>query len=321
MILLVLTGGTIGFMLIEGWPLLDSLYMTCITVTTVGFSEIHPLGNSGRIFTMALMFTGVGLVFYLLTTMTQAVVGGELRQIMGRRTLQRQIRSLKNHYIICGYGRIGALVATMLHEKGVDVVVVENDKEIAIRLEEEGILHVQGSATDDEVLMAAGIDRAKGLLASVSSDADNLYLILSAKSLRPDLLVIARASDPGGERKLKKAGADKVVSPYFIGARRIAQTVMRPSVADFVELTFHSTDMALQMEELVVGHGSELDGVVLKDSGIRQQLNLIILAVKRASGDMIFNPDANTVINVGDTLIALGTRESMIKLGDRLGVA
>ncbi len=319
LILAVLAGGTTGYMLIESWPFLDSLYMTCITVTTVGFSEIHPLSNSGRAFTMLLMLTGVGLVFYLLTTLTQAVVGGELRQIMGRRTLQRQIRALKGHYIICGYGRIGALVAHMLHEQGVNVVVVENSEEVTRRLETEGILYVLGSATDDEVLMAAGIDRARGLLASVSSDADNLYLVLSAKGLRPDLFVIARATDLGGERKLKRAGADKVISPYFIGARRIAQTVLRPSVADFVDLTFHSTDMALQMEELVVGHGSELDGVTLKDSGIRQKLNLIILAVKRSTGEMIFNPEADTMINLGDTLIALGTRDSMIKLGQRLG--
>lgn len=311
----ILLVGTLGFHWIEGWGLLDSFYMTAITVTTVGYGEVNPLTQGGRLFTLFIIFTGVGAVFYILTAITQLVVEGQLRELMGRRHLQRQIRHLNNHYIICGYGRIGAMVVDMLHEQNVDTVVLETSEEITRRLEEKGQHYVLGSATEDEGLMAAGIERAAGLVATVSSDSDNVFIVLSAKQIRPNLFVIARATELGTERKLKRAGADKVVSPYFIGARRIAQTVIRPSVADFVDLTFHGGDMGLQMEELIIGEGAELEGLALKDTGIRQKFDMIILAVKKADGTMLFNPAADTVIAVGDTLITLGTHESMKELG------
>jgi voltage-gated potassium channel len=315
----VLAGGTLGYMLIEGWNFFDALYMTITTVTTVGFGEVHPLSQSGRTFTMLLIAGGVGSVLYMLTVLAEEVVEGKLRQIMGRRTLERKIRALKDHYIICGYGRIGSLVTEMLRERGTELVVIETDPDITTRLETDGVHYVLGSATEEETLLAAGIDRAKGLVATVNSDADNVYIVLTAKGMRPDIFTIARATEPGSERKLKRAGADKVVSPYYIGARRIAQTVMRPSVADFIDLTFHSTDMALQMEELVVGQRSELRGVTLRDSGLRQKLDVIILAVKKSDGHMIFNPPAETMLTAGDTLIALGSHASMQKLVKILG--
>ncbi len=318
LLLIVIGGGTFGYMFLEKWNFMDALYMTAITVTTVGYGEIRPLSSAGRVFTMFLMLGGVSSVLYILSMFTQALVEGKIRQIMGRRSVQRQIRSLRGHYIICGYGRIGAMVTEMLNEQGVDTVVIERDAEVTSMLAEEGQYYVLGSATEDETLLAAGIDRAKGLVATVSSDADNVYISLSAKGIRPDLFIIARATEPGSERKLKRAGADKVVSPYFIGARRVAQTVLRPSVADFIDLTFHGGDLGLSMEELKVGRGTELDGVALKDSGIRQKLNLIVLAVIKSDGRMIFNPDANTRIRVGDTLIAMGSREHMNKLSQML---
>ncbi len=310
----VLLAGTVGYHFMEGWSLLDAFYMTVITVTTVGFGETHPLGAPGRIFTIFLIFFGVGTVLYILSLLTQVMVEGKLRQMLGRRNLRRGIRALKGHYIICGYGRIGSLVVDLLREQGVPMVVIDRSSEVTARLEEDGIPYILGEATEDENLLAAGIERAKGLVATVSSDANNVYIVLTAKGIRPDLFVIGRATEPGSERKLKRAGADKVVSPYFIGARRIAQTVIRPSVADFVELTFHNSELGLLMEEITVGMGSELAGVALKDSGIRQKLDLIILAVKKADGTMIFNPKADTVIDVSDTLIALGRRDSMTKL-------
>lgn len=314
----VILGGALGYMLVEDWSFLDAIFMTVITVTTVGYGETQPLSPAGRIYTMCLMMVGVGSVLYILSMMTQLVMEGRLRRILGRRTVQRHIRSMRDHYIICGYGRIGALVNEMLNEQGVETVIIEADRQVIEQLDDEGQSYVQGAATEDETLLAAGIDRAKGLVATVSSDADNVYISLSAKGIRPDIFIIARATEPGSERKLKRAGADKVVSPYFIGARRVAQTVIRPSVADFIDLTFHGGDMALRMEELEVGPGSDLAGVALKDSGIREKTNLIILAIKKADGLMIFNPEASTIINVGDTLIAMGTWESMVKLGQML---
>ncbi len=316
----VLGSGTLGYMLIEGWDFHDSLFMTITTVSTVGYGEVHPLSRAGELFSIGLILTGVGSVLYFLTMITQWVVEGKLRQVMGRRSLERKIRSLKDHYIICGFGRIGAQVADMLAEKHVAMVVIDTSEEATRRLEAAGIHYVLGSATEDESLLAAGIDRARGLVATVSSDADNVYIVLTAKGMRPDLFIIARATEPGSERKLKRAGADKVVSPYFIGARRIAQTVLRPSVADFIDLTFHGSDLALQMEELVVGQENDLVGVSLKESGLRQKLDLIILAIKKADDRMIFNPPADTVIDRGDTLIALGPHESMLKLARMLAV-
>ena len=318
MALAVLLAGTLGYIFIEGWTVLDSFYMAAITVTTVGFQEVRPLSPAGRVFTSLLIFFGVGTVLYILSSLTQSVVEGKLREMLGRRTLERKIRSLKDHYIICGYGRIGSLVADMLLERGKKVVVIESHPETIARLEEEGTYYVPGSATEDESLLAAGIDRAAGLLAAVSSDADNVYIVLSAKGMRKELFVIARATEPGSERKLKRAGADKVVSPYFIGARRIAQTVIRPSVADFIDLTFHSSDIALQMEELKVGETSSIAGVPLRDSGIRQRMDVILLAIKKSDGRMIFNPQADTVLDRGDTVIAMGPRDSMHKLAELL---
>ncbi len=315
----VILVGTVGYHALEDYTWLESLYMTVITVTTVGFGEVRPLDDLGRIFTMILMLTGVGTIFYLLTTLTQFVVEGKLRQVMGRRSLERTIRSMKDHYVVCGYGRIGALVTEMIRESGREVVVVDSDDEVTRRLESEGISYVYGPATEDDVLLAAGVERARGLIATVNSDADNVYIVLTAKGMRPDLFIIARATEPGSERKLKRAGADKVVSPYFIGARRIAQTVLRPSVADFIDLTFHSTtEQPLRMEELAVGPRAELAGVSLVDSGIRKKLDLIVLAVKKSDGSMRFNPPADTVVEVGDTLIAMGPASSMSKLAKLL---
>ncbi|ADK84452.1 TrkA-N domain protein [Desulfarculus baarsii DSM 2075] len=313
--LAVLAGGTLGYYWLEGWDLFDSLYMTIITVTTVGFGEVRPLSPEGRTFTMVLLLVGVGIILYLMTTMTQMVVEGKIREALGRRSVQKHIRSMRGHFIVCGYGRIGSQVAQMLRENGVKTVIVDSSDRIRDRLTEANQEFIFGSATEDECLMAAGIDRARGLVASVSSDADNVFITLTAKGMNPNLMVIARATEPGSELKLKRAGADKVVSPYFIGARRIAQMVIRPTVADFVDLTFHTSDMALRMEELTVGPKAELVGVTLMDSGIRKNLDVIVLAIKKPGGGMVFNPPASTVVEVGDTLVTMGPRQSMNRLG------
>jgi voltage-gated potassium channel len=316
----VLAFGSMGFHWLEQYSWLEAIYMTTITVSTVGYGEVRPLGDSGRIFVMVLIVMGVGTILYILTASTQFMVEGRLKSILGRRSVERTIRSLSDHYIVCGYGRIGALVSEMLIEAGLQLVVIDSDPEIIRRLDADGVSYVLGSATEDESLLEAGIERARGLVATVSSDADNVYIVITAKDMRPELFIIARATEPGSERKLRHAGADKVVSPYYIGARRIAQTVIRPSVADFIDLTFHGTaHQELRMEELELRAGAELAGVSLMDSGLRQKLDLIVLAIKKSDGDMRFNPPADSVMEVGDTLIAMGPGASMSKLSKMLG--
>lgn len=315
-----MTIGSMGFHWLEQYSWLEAIYMTVITVSTVGYGEVRPLGDGGRIFVMVLIVLGVGTILYILTASTQFMVEGRLKSILGRRSVERAIRSLTDHYIVCGYGRIGALVSEMLIDAGLQVVVIDSDPDIIRRLDADGISYVLGSATEDESLLEAGIERARGLVATVSSDADNVYIVITAKDMRPEIFVIARATEPGSERKLRHAGADKVVSPYYIGARRIAQTVIRPSVADFIDLTFHgTTHQELRMEEQEVRAGAELAGVSLMDSGLRQKLDLIVLAIKKNDGDMRFNPPADSVMEVGDTLIAMGPGASMSKLSKMLG--
>ncbi|MBW2020164.1 MAG: potassium channel protein [Deltaproteobacteria bacterium] len=310
----MLLGGTIGYMVTEGWPFIDALYMTVITLSTVGYSEVRGLSSTGRIFTMVLIILGVGFVFYLAGSIIQFMVEGRIREILGRRKLKKKIRVQKGHYIICGYGRVGSSICEALASKPLNIVVIERDPARIAKLNERNILHVPGEATDEENLIRAGVERARGLVAALKTDSDNVYVTLSARQLNPDLFIMARAGEEHSERKLLAAGANKVLCPYRMGAHRMAQTILRPTVTDFVELTLMDTSRNIQMEEMPVHPSSRLIDVALQDSGIRKDLDLIIVAVKKAAGDMLFNPSSQTKLGAGDTVIAIGEKKNLEKL-------
>jgi voltage-gated potassium channel len=309
-LLVLLLIGSLGFMWLEGWDFFDSLYMTVTTLTTVGYGETHPLDRAGRIYNMVLILSGMGVLFYIVGSLARAVVEGEIHAALGRRKLIKHIKRLKNHYILCGFGRIGEIIARHLKTRGLALVVVENDPALLSRLEGGGYYFINGDATREDILLEAGIERAKGLITVVSSDADNVYVVLTARSLNPNLFIVARGEGIGSEKKLLRAGADKVESPHEMGGQKMAQTIMRPTVVTFMELAMKE-GVDWTMEEIAVGQASPLLGVALADSGIRQQLNLILVAIKRADGEMLFNPSHETRILPGDTLIALGLRKNL----------
>jgi voltage-gated potassium channel len=301
----VITFGILGYIIVEGWGFFDALYMTIITITTVGYHEVHDLTKPGRVFSMALMLSGVGTVFYMFGVVAKVVLEGELRDILGRKKLTKKIENLKNHYIICGFGRMGSIICNELSHNKAPFVVIEGDPEIVAAMDAD-MLTLQGDATQDSVLKEAGIDRAKGLISVLSSDANNLYVVLSARGLNQNLRIVARASEEGAEQKLKRAGADSVVSPYFIGGLRIAHTLIKPAVVDFIEFATRSGNLELQMEEVRVPGNSKIVHQSLHESGIGKNLGIIIVAIKRDEGDMEFNPTSSSKIETGDTLIAMG---------------
>jgi len=314
----VLLIGTIGYMVIEEWQFLDALYMTVITITTVGYGEIRQVSEPGRVFTILLIFVGMGVLAYGLGMVAQAMVEFQVRAILGRRKLGLKIKLLKNHYIMCGYGRIGRIIAQELKSNKIPVIAIDQDPDSREALEHKDIPYIIGDATSEEVLIAAGIERAKGLVAVVESDADNLFITMTARGLNPDLYVLARADDEQTQKKLLRGGADRVVLPYLIGGRKMAQTIVKPAVSDFLELTIHDENIELKLEELLVGERSSLNGVTLVDSGIRQELNIIILAIRKKDGEMSFNPLSHARIESGDTLISLGQARDLEKLAEKL---
>ena len=307
--------GTSGYVIIEECSFLDGLFMTVITITTVGFSEVIPLSPIGKIFTIVLIVLGVGFVMFLFGKITEAVVEGGLRTVYGRMNMNKKVTKLKNHYIVCGFGRIGRVICKLLNDDNRPFVVIEHDPKEIKTIEEQGYLFLEGEAASDEILIRAGLKKAKGLIAVVSSDADNVFIVLSARGLNADLFIMARSSGiEGVETKLLRAGADKVISPYYIGGCRMAQLLLRPTVTDFIDLTVHGGELGLRLEELVVHNNSQIVDKSLMDSGIRKNYDLIVVAIKRIKGDMIFNPNPHTKIKDGDTLVLLGQYEKIKEL-------
>jgi voltage-gated potassium channel len=307
--------GTAGYMIIERWPLIDAMYMTLISITTVGFSEVHQMSPAGRILTMGVVFVGVSFFLYVAGSMVQFMVEGRIRDIMGRRNLNRKIEKLKDHYIVCGYGRIGRVLCKhFMAHPGLALVVIDKDPGRISEMESDGVLFVAGDAGEEDVLLKAGIRNAKGLVAALATDIDNVFLTLTARQLNPRIFIVARASSKAAKSKLMAAGANRVDSPYEIGAVSMAQRVLRPSVTSFLDLVFAYDRNDIKMEEIPVDEASPLVNVMLKDSGIRQKYNLIIIAIKKPDGNMLFNPSYNTVINSQDTVIAMGKSENLLDL-------
>ncbi len=312
--MLLIALGTVGYMVIEGWPLMDALYMTGITLSTVGYGEVRPVSQPGRVFTLILIFLGVGYFLYVVGNVIQFLVEGRIRLILGRRKLDKQISQLKDHYIVCGYGRMGRALCQFLARKRLEVVVIEQNPDLIPVMDEDGMLYVVGEASEESNLAKAGIERARVFMTVLGQDAANVFLILIAKRLNPDLFVVARANQNETIKTLYAAGANKVVSPFGIGARRMAHAVLRPTVIHFLELAFADETTDIHMEEFPVMPSSSLVDKTVQESGIRQDLNLIILAMKKADGSMAFNPAASTRIEAGDTLIAVGGIRNLSKL-------
>jgi voltage-gated potassium channel len=316
-ILFVLLVGTAGFVLIEGYPPFDAFYMTLITIATVGYSEIHPLSEAGRVFNSVIIFFGVTLLFFAIGVITQTVVQLELADLFGKRRMKRMIDKLEKHFIVCGFGRVGRGAAADLQQAGVPVVVVDRNPAKVEAAIAEGMLAVAADSTLDQTLASVGVARARGLVAALATDADNLFVILSAKTLNPVLKVAARAGEEEAEQKLRRAGADTVFAPYTHAGHRLAQSLIRPHVLQFLDFATKSMGLDVLIEQAQVAETSEFAGMSLKQMQIRRDTGVIVLAIRRA-GEMIFNPPADEVIQGGDSLVVMGEQHDLQRFEERL---
>ncbi|MCK9175002.1 MAG: potassium channel protein [Desulforhopalus sp.] len=310
-LLAIVTLGTLGYVYWEGMPLFEAFYMTLITISTVGFSEVKPLSTAGRWLTIFIIISGISLLSFTLGQIARVIVEGELRTIFGRRKLEKQIAALCKHYIICGYGRTGSVLVDELVSAGKPLVVIELDEKRIDMLVAKGILYLQGDATEDALLLNAGITRAAGLITTLNSDADSVFVTLSARVLCPDLYILARASNSNNESKLLHAGASRVVSPHQLGGELMAEIINKPTVVDFLTYAMGNNDMALQLEEASVGDNSVIHGKTLVESGLRRDYGVIIIAIKRRNGEMVFNPEAKEIFYAGDRIVVLGQKEKL----------
>jgi len=309
-LMVIIALGVAGYMVIEGWSFFDALYMTIITLSTVGYNEVHGLSAAGRAFSIVLIIGGVGGMLYTLTTIVQYLVEGQLANVMGRHRMKSRISKLKGHIIICGYRRVGRAVAQAFKDEGIPMVVVDVDQKALSRAAIDGRLYVHGDATRDEILKDAGIKNARALVAALGSDVDNVFITLSAKGLRPDISVVARVSDESSESKLIRAGADKVISPHRIGGRHMAMLTLRPLVLDYIDTTMHIHGREMIIENLKVGSDSPVAGLTV-DKSLKCCGALDILAVKKNEGNLITKPSGDIVIEAGDELVIIGTREHL----------
>jgi voltage-gated potassium channel len=318
-LLVLLLTGTLGYRFVGGWDLFDALYMTVITITTVGFHEVKPLGPTGRLFTMALALGGVFTAFYAAGAFIRAIVTGEIRTVFGRQRMESQLAHLDNHLVVCGFGRMGRLVCEEFSAAGLPFVLIDRNSEVLQNFSMPHGIALVGDATADEVLKEAGVQRARALVSAAASDADNLYITMSARFLSESLFIVARAESDGVERKLVRAGASRVIAPYSIGGHRVAQAVLRPHAMDFIELATRTAHLELQIEEAELRVGSRLIGDSLKTSPIKSELGIIVVAIKKPDGKMIFNPTPETVLEGGDVLISIGHRQQLDRLEELAG--
>jgi len=298
----VLTIGTAGYMLL-GFRFLDALYQTVTTVTTVGFREVEPLGPAGQVFTIALILVGVGTALYALGAVLEGCIEGDVRTHLGRRRMDRAINRTSGHVIVCGWGRAGSSSQQYLRGTGLTIVAVDRDPARLACVDE---LHVIGDVTDDNVLAAAGIDRAYALITALDTDADNVFVTLSARALRPDMVIIARARDESSMAKLMRAGANRVVNPQLMGGRRMAAFALQPHVADFLDVVMHDDELDYRLEQIEI-RADSLQGPTLRDIALHERTGALLLALRTPDGRFLANPDQATPIGPGSVLIALGT--------------
>lgn len=319
---LVITLGTLGYWLVLGWSVSDALFMTLTTITTVGYSEVRPLDATGRALTIALILFGVGTALYTFTMIAQFVVEGEVRNLFRRNRMEREAARLSGHVIICGYGRMGKIVTEELRQRRFPLIVIEHHPDKAQAILELGGLVIQGDATSDEVLRKAGIERARAIVCVVESDAENLYITLSARELNPAIFVLARCTEEAAAEKLRRAGADKVIFPYRLGARQMAEFIARPALMEFLEMALGKANLHLAMHEMTVPVDSFLDGVTLASSGLRKNYNVIVVGVRRdQQPEMVFNPGMEFQLSARDVLLLMGEPDKMDRLMADLGTA
>ena len=285
--------------------------MTVITITSIGYGETHPLSTEGRIFTLFIIAIGIGVVGHALVSVSRWLIEGEVVKVFTRRRSMKAIQKIRDHFIVCGFGRMGSFVCNEFHARGIPFVVVENIPEIQDKINQNGYYLSPGDATDEDVLMAAKIKTARGLVSTLNSDASNVYVVLTARELNPDLEIIARAGEEEAEKKLIRAGASRVISPYRIGGMRMVMGILKPTVMSFLEVAMDHKQLNVELEEVRVARNSAYSGKKLVDTDIRKELNLIIIAVKKPDGRMVFNPGPNTIIEDEDLLITLGENKDL----------
>ncbi|HEY9862214.1 MAG TPA: potassium channel protein [Candidatus Obscuribacterales bacterium] len=312
--------GTVWYRWVEGWRWLDAAYMTVITLATVGFLEVHELGDRGRLFTIILIFMGVMAIGYIVNRFTEALIQGYFQAGLQLQQRRRIMESLSQHYILCGFGRTGRQIAQEFQAEEIPFITIDSDLNQVHEAQQLGYIAIQGDATLDEVLIGVGIEQAVCLVAALPSDAENLYTVLSAKTLNPQVRAIARASTEEAMKKLQRGGADAVVSPYITGGKRMAAAALRPQVMDFVDGILTGTDRAFYMEECLLEPGTcPYVGQTLREARLRGQTGALVLAIRRADGSLIAGPTADTTLMSGDVLISIGTAEQLRDLNQVLG--
>lgn len=310
MVAFVFVGGTVGYWLLGLSPI-DAAYQTVTTVSTVGFREVGRFGTAEKAFTIVLIIVGVGTVLYTFTLTVQMVVEGQLREIVGRRRMDNKIAGLRGHVVLCGWGRVGRAVAADLEREGRHVVVVDSNP---IRVVDVALPTIVGDATLDATLRAAGIEHAHALVAALADDADNLFVTLSGRSLNPALFIVARARQDESIDKLTRAGADRVVNPQELGAARMASFVVRPHVAEFIDVVMHERSMEFRMQEVEIPPDSPLVGRTLREANLRRESGTLVLAVRDSDGAFTTNPEPDTVLHANHIVIAVGTEADLRRL-------
>jgi len=316
LLLAVFVAGTIGYVAL-GFSVLDAVYQTVTTVATVGFREVHPLDDTGKVFTIFLILVGVGTALYTFSVVLESLIEGDLMELFGRRRMERRIDAMHDHVIVCGWGRVGRAIAEELTAAGVELVIVDRDP---TRLEELDVPTVLGDATEYRVLERAGLSRARALVAALDSDAGNLFVTVSARALRTDLFIVARARVEPTEEKLRRAGADRVVNPQSIGGARIAAFVLQPHVTEFLDVVMHDRDLQFRLEEVPVAEGAPIAGRSIREAHLRDRTGALVLALREPDGSFTTNPSPDTTIHGGQILIAIGTSSELQALAEAVDV-